>query len=118
MYFPFFFTYMLRQSLDGIEALFDQIEDFIEEYLHESEENNSTRSCFRDVKITNEYVCIPIHSLECFSKKHQKEFKKNFPTIDLPEKTKGSNTYWVIMPRDYCEEDTSSSSQSGKRKKN
>ena len=110
---------MLKRSLDGF---FDQVEDFIENSLHKSAENALTRSSFPDVKLTNEYVCIPIYGVRLFSRTHQREFKKQFPDIELPEESATTNTYWVIIPRaksfeDYNDDETASASNSGKRGK-
>jgi len=110
---------MLKRSLNGI---FDQVEDFIEDSLHKSAENALTRSSFPDVKITNEYICVPIYGVRLFSRAHQREFKKRFPGAELPEESATTNTYWVILPRvkgfeDYNDDETASASNSGKRKK-
>jgi len=90
---------MLRSSLDGIESFYDRIEAFIEETLHQNKQNAATRSSFQDVKITNEYVCVPIHGLCKFTSTDKKRFKKQFPGTKIIGKMENTNTYWIIISR-------------------
>ena len=74
-----------RQSLDTIEALFDQVETFIDETLREDSKNSSTHTFFPDVTITNEHVIVPIYGVNVFSQKHKKQFKTQFPQTKVPK---------------------------------
>lgn len=68
-----------RESLDTIENVYDQVEEFVCSYIKDEKENIVARTApFSDVVITDTEVHVPLYGVASFTVRHKQQFEAEF----------------------------------------